>query len=141
MKTIVLLSTLALGATTAVALAESSLSAKAAPLELTASQMDAVTAGTAGAVVISTAYAVGDSTHTSTQTRTTAHGGEKVDVAVGTGVSRALACCGSGTDAGAQTVVGGSGSRVFGRTHSIQRSNDHIAVAVSVGWVVAIDRN
>jgi opacity protein-like surface antigen len=140
MKTIVLLSALTLGATTSAALADMPRPAKAAPLELSASQMDAVTAGTAGAVVVSTAYAVGDSTVTSTRTRTVAHGGKKVDIAVGTGISRALACCGSGTDAGAQTIVGGSGSQVFGRTHDIQNSNDHISVAISVGSVVAIDR-
>jgi hypothetical protein len=140
MNTIVLLSALTLGATASVALAETPLSAEAAPLQLTASQMDAVTAGTAGAVVVSTAYAAGDSTFTSTRTRTIANGGEQVDVAVGTGISRALACCGSGTDAGAETLIGGSGSQVHGGTHSIEKSNTQIALAFSVGWVVAVDR-
>jgi hypothetical protein len=140
MKTIVLLSAVTLGAVGSVALAPGLVAGERAPLELTASQMDAVTAGTAGAVVISSAYAVGESTHTSSSTRTIAHGGPVVDVAAGTGISRAIACCGSGTDAGAETLVGGSGTQVVGGTRTVQRSNDHLALAISVGWVVAVDR-
>jgi hypothetical protein len=73
--------------------AEPFLMRPSAPTPLTESQLDTVTAGSAGVSVDAAAVLYGSSGYASTQTYTTAYGSSKFSGATGTG--QAYACCGA----------------------------------------------
>lgn len=134
-----LLSPLALGAVVFAALAEPAVLWAAEPVRLMGTQMDAVTAGAAGVLVVASATADGSNEYVATSASTTAFSTPSniADVAVGHGT--AVACCGSSGDTNVQTVYYAEGDIVIAHSTVIDIDTSLFSVSHGVIAVVAID--
>lgn len=125
-----LLSCLALGAMTSAATAE--------PVQMTADQMDGVTAGSAFAAAFGNVLAFGDLTRSLTDTRTVAVQNGPVGVGVGVAFGNGLGL-GEGAAAGAETDAVAGGDYVIGRTFNTGISLPGFGSAQSISIAVGVD--
>jgi hypothetical protein len=134
-----LLSPLALGAMALSALGEPAVLWAAEPLRLTATQMDAVAAGTVAVVMDASATADGSNTSTYTSTSTTVFSTPTNTVDIGLGFGTAVACCSSSTDTSVQTLYYAEGDQVIANSTVNDTSTPLFSFSNGVTTVIAVD--
>jgi transposase-like protein len=106
------------------------------PVRLSATQMDAITAGLVAVDVTAFAAAQGSDAYTGTDTRTDAAGSEWIEVAYGTGEAYAV---GDGAAADAATSVYGEGDYVVSGDFRSVVNGPGSAQGRTMGFVIVID--
>ena len=114
---------------------------KAEPQVLSVAEMNTVTAAGPVVDVNTFAAALGNYANTMTDVRTLVIDLPGVPSRVRAGaLARRSPACGPASAVGVGTSVSGEGDVAQGRTTEVRRDNDVLAVAVTMGWVLAISR-
>jgi hypothetical protein len=113
-------------------------SAAAEPMELTAAQLDQVTAAGVAVAVDVFAQAIGAAAETYTTTLTDAFSNPWLSVAFGIGVGQAYACCGPDAEVAVGTTVAGTGGHTAGGSFEQTHDDGVYAVGITTGWVMTV---